>query len=154
MPYGPADESLYVRNEASLEMDKPELICTGRDGVIVTVGNKVADCLSAIDILAQAGLSYGLINIRKLKPLPEIDLLVMVGDAVNIVTVEESVLDGGFGSAISSLLHSNDVKAGLLQIGLPCSFIEAGSNEELSVKYEIDPAGIAAKIVSKREKNI
>ena len=154
MPYGPADESLYVRNEAFLEMDKPELICAGPDGVIVTVGNKVADCLTAIEILAESGLSYGLINIRKLKPLPEADLIDMLGSAVNIVTVEESVLEGGFGSAISSLLHSHDVKAGLLQIGLPCSFIEGGSNEELSAKYEIDPAGIAAKILNKRLKNI
>jgi len=152
MPYGPADESLYIRHEVFLEMDKPELICKGPDGIIVTVGNKVADCLAAIEILAESGLSYGLINIRKLKPLPETDLIDMLGDAVNIVTVEESVLDGGFGSAISSLLHSNDIKAELLQVGLPCSFIEAGSNEELSVKYEIDPAGIVAKILNKRAK--
>ena len=154
MPYGPADESLYIRNEVFLEMDKPELICKGPDGIIVTVGNKVADCLAAIEILAESGLSYGLINIRKLKPLPETDLIDMLGDAVNIVTVEESVLDGGFGSAISSLLHSNHIKAELLQVGLPCFFIEAGSNQELSAKYEIDPAGIVAKILNKRAKFI
>jgi len=154
MPYGPADESSYVRNKASLEMEKPELICTGNDGIIIAVGNKVIDCLAAIDILAESGLSYGLVNIRKLKPLPDVELLEMLGNIENIVTVEESVLEGGFGSAISSLLHSNNVKAELLQVGLPCSFIEAGSNEELSAKYEIDAAGIVKRILNKIARKI
>ena len=154
MPYGPADESSYVRNKASLEMEKPELICTGSDGIIIAVGNKVIDCLTAIDILAESGLSYGLVNIRKLKPLPDVELLEMLGNIENIVTVEESVLEGGFGSAISSLLHSNNVKAELLQVGLPCSFIEAGSNEELSAKYEIDAAGIVKRILNKIARKI
>ena len=150
MPYGPADDSYYTRKEASLEMETPELIKKGEDGVIISVGNKVEDCIVAIDILARSGLSYGLVNVRKLKPLPESELLKILNKYDNVVTVEESVLDGGFGSSISSLLHTQKIKSNLLQIGLPCAFIEAGSNEELSVKYQIDPKGISNKILKNR----
>ena len=66
-----------------------------------------------------------------------------------LVTVEEGVLEGGFGSAVSSLLHQHELRAGLLQIGLPCAFIEAGSNDELSAKYGLDPAGIAKQVLAR-----
>lgn len=149
MPYGQADKVEVVRGEATLAMDSPELIHAGSDGMIVTVGNKVASCEAALKLLADAGLSFGLINIRKLKPLPDAELLAMLDGVAKVVTVEEGVLEGGFGSAVSSLLHRQGMKASLLQVGLPCAFIEAGSNDELSAKYGLDPAGIAKQVLAR-----
>ena len=147
MPYGPVGKVDLVRGEATLAMDSPELIHAGSDGMIVTVGNKVAACEAAVKLLADAGLSFGLINIRRLKPLPDAALLAMLGSVTKIVTVEESVLEGGFGSAVSSLLHRQRSRAGLLQVGLPCAFIEAGSTDELSARYGLDAAGIAEQVL-------
>ena len=142
MPYGPAGKVDLARGEATLAMDSPELMRQGSDGMIVTVGNKAAACEGALGLLADSGLSFGLINIRKLKPLPEAELLAMLASATRVATVEEAVLEGGFGAAVSSLLHREGSKAELLEIGLPCAFIEAGSNDELSAKYRLDAAGI------------
>jgi 1-deoxy-D-xylulose-5-phosphate synthase len=147
MPYGPAPKQNIIRGQATLAMHYPELICSGKDGMIVTVGNKIESCEAVVALLKEIGMSYGLINVRQLKPLPEIELLQLLGDVSRIVTVEEGVLEGGFGSAISSLMHQSALHAELLQIGLPCTFIEAGSNDELSAKYDLDPAGIVKQII-------
>lgn len=147
MPYGAVPKHDIVRSEATLLMHCPELILAGKDGMFVAVGNKVEACIAAVSILEEKGMSFGLINVRKLKPLPEAELLELLGDIPRVVTVEEGILEGGFGSAVSSFMHQYGLSAQLLQIGLPCTFIEAGSNNELSSKYGIDSVGIAEKVI-------
>lgn len=146
MPYGPVAENNAVRGQATLDMESPECIANGKDGMIVTVGNKVAHCMAARALLQAGGKDWGVINLRQLKPLPEAKLLAMLAGTRRVVTVEEGVLEGGIGAAVSAMLHQNDSDAKLLQIGLPCTFIEAGSNDELSAKYGLDPAGIVHQI--------
>jgi 1-deoxy-D-xylulose-5-phosphate synthase len=146
MPYASIRDQNYKRPTPVINFDDPELIINGTDGIIISIGNKVFDCEQAIKILKKANLNYGLINIRKIKPLNEEKIISMIKNFSKIVTVEENVLEGGFGSSISSLMHSQFLKANLLQIGLPCKFIEGGSTEELSHIYEIDAESIAKKI--------
>ena len=146
MPYGPVEPVDFSREHASLNIDIPELIRTGVDGIVLAVGNKVAACEEAIDLLSTQGLSYGLVNLRRLKPLPEKELLALVNDVSHVITVEEGVLEGGIGATVSAFMHRHRLAADLTQIGLPCAFIEAGSNEELCAKYGLDAAGIARQI--------
>jgi 1-deoxy-D-xylulose-5-phosphate synthase len=146
MPYGPAESPSFVLEGSGLVMDTPEIIRTGKDGIVLAVGNKVTACDQAIDMLVKQGVFYGLVNLRKLKPLPEADLLELVRAAPHIVTVEEGVLEGGVGAAISAFMHQHRLSAGLTRVGLPCAFIEAGSNDELTAKYGLDAAGIARQI--------
>lgn len=149
MPYGPVLEWGVQRGMTSIQMSEPELIHDGSDALIIAVGNKVAACEEACEILLNSGIKVGLVNIRQLKPLPQPELLRLMSDINRVITVEEGVLEGGFGSAISSFMHDNNLDADLLQIGLPCIFVEPGSNEELSEKYGLDPAGIAEKICAR-----
>ena len=117
--------------------------------MIVTVGNKVASCEAALVMLKELGMSFGLVNVRQLKPLPEDELLQLLGEVSRVVTIEEGVQDGGFGSAVSSLIHQRGLRRELLQIGLPCAFIEAGADDELNAKYGLDPAGIVKQITAR-----
>lgn len=149
MPYGSISDPGDLRTDLTMNVHEPDLITSGRDGVIITIGNKVASCLSAIELLESRGLSFGLINIRQLKPLQENYLLPLLKNVERVVTVEEGVLEGGFGSAISSFMHKNELDQELLQIGLPCAFIEAGSNDELSSKYGLDSNGIVGQILAR-----
>lgn len=149
LPYGPADTSDVFLSNDPARIVTPELLADGADGLIVSVGNKVKSSSEAMALLAESGMNFGLINIRKVKPLPEKELLRLIEGVSKVVTVEEGVLDGGFGSAVSALLHREKLTGELLQIGLPCAFIEAGSNAELSAKYRIDGEGIAKQIVER-----
>lgn len=149
MPYGPTGEQNFHRAKNSIGVSVPELIFSGKDGLIIAVGNKIEECKRACEILRHSGIEVGLVNIRQLKPLPQAELLGLCDGAKRIITVEEGVLDGGFGSAISSFIHENNLHLDLLQIGLPCIFIEPGSNDELNERYELNAAGIARKIHSR-----
>ncbi|QWC98975.1 1-deoxy-D-xylulose-5-phosphate synthase [Polynucleobacter paneuropaeus] len=149
MPYGPVLEGDLLRGMTAIQMSEPELILDGNDALIIAVGNKVAACAEACEILQNSGIKVGLVNIRQLKPLPQSELLKLMSSVNRVITVEEGVLEGGFGSAISSFMHDNNLVADLLQIGLPCIFVEPGSNEELSIKYGLDSASIAKKIRSR-----
>lgn len=148
MPYGPADPPDFHRKQMNLAMNSPELLRSGKDGIVIAVGNKVDACCEALNLLADHDLEFGLVNLRQLKPLPEDDLVELIGNVSHLVTVEEGVLEGGISSAISSLMHRRNLSVNLTQIGLPCSFIEAGSNEELCAKYGLDASGIARQILS------
>ena len=63
-----------------------------------------------------------------------------------VVTIEEGVLDGGIGSAIAALATDNELDCRLLRIGVPCQFVEPGSNGELARIYRLDADGIVARI--------
>lgn len=151
MPYGPAEDLSFSRKKIRTSNGRPELICQGKDGIILAVGNKVNDCICAIKMLQKRGLSYSLVNLRQLKPLPEAALLRLIGKTPHIVSVEEGVLEGGVSCAVSAFLHKNKIKASQTMIGLPCSFIESGSNKELSSKYKLNPAGIYKTICLARK---
>lgn len=152
MPYGPADTTDFQKNKTIININKPELLRSGNDGIVLAVGNKVAACEKALDILKAQGLSFGLVNLRRIKPLPEAELLELINNFPQVVTVEEGVLEGGIGASVSSFMHRYRLNSSLIQIGLPCAFIEAGSNEELSEKYKLDAAGIASQIIADRRK--
>ena len=76
-------------------MDKIEIVNDNfKDGLILSVGNKVDDCEKSIKLLKKQNLNYGLINIRKIKPLPIDQLKLIINSHNHIVTVEEAILDG------------------------------------------------------------
>ena len=65
-------------------------------------------------------------------------------DADRIVTVEEGVLEGGFGSAVAELLNDKGINKPIKRIGLPSKFIEHGKREEMLGVYGLTPEKIAA----------
>jgi len=108
---------------------------------VIALGSMVAPSLEAVEQLEKEGLSGTLINARFVKPL-DINLLGPVsGKAKFIFTVEEGVLEGGFGSAVAEALNKP-----LARIGLPCEFIPHGKREILLEKYGLTSQGIADKI--------
>ena len=103
--------------------------------------------MAAAEELWRAGIAWQVINARFVKPLDERLILESARRTKRIVTVEENVLSGGFGSAVSELLHDNSEDGvELLRIGLPDQFIEHGSQAILRNKYAIDAENIVAKV--------
>ena len=152
MPYGSTNLDSFEFNSHSNEkfdIDEPEIINEGDDGIILCLGNKVDTCIKVVSLLLKINLKYKLVNPRRIKPLHQ-SLSNLIENHKHIVTVEEFLLEGGFGESISSLIHSKKQKASLTKIGLPCKFIEAGSNQELTKIYELDSQSIFEKIITDR----
>jgi len=89
------------------------------------------------------------VDARFVKPLDEALLCELGGRFHRIVTLEDSVLAGGFGSAVLEVLGDHGVKCDLLRMGIPDEFIEQGRIDILFDLVNMDPESIAESILSR-----
>ncbi len=138
----PMDQELRT-----LPIGKAELIRDGSEATIIAIGNMVAPSIEAAQRLASEGVSVAVVNARFIKPLDEEMVLALARRTGRIVTVEEHVLAGGFGSAVLECLDANRI-TGIKthRIGLPDAFIEHGAQNVLRQKYGLDADGIYASV--------
>ncbi|WP_447894592.1 1-deoxy-D-xylulose-5-phosphate synthase [Vreelandella sp. GE22] len=86
------------------------------------------------------------INMRSIKPLDHQMVLEAAAEHDLLVTLEENVVAGGAGSAVLELLHAENIQANVLTLGLPDSFVEHGTPDELLRDCGLDAPGIQAAI--------
>lgn len=130
-----------------IPIGKAEQISLGGKIAFVGIGSMVDACVKASDLLSANGIESTVINARFVKPLDHVLLQQLAGQMDVIVTVEDNVLAGGFGSAVLELLNEhqlNDVK--VLRFGLPDHFVEQGSRNGLLEKYNLTGETIAATV--------
>jgi 1-deoxy-D-xylulose-5-phosphate synthase len=124
-----------------------ELLRSGDDLTIAAVGSAVWPALAAAESLSASGIECSVVNARFVKPLDRELILQLASRTQRLVTVEENVLAGGFGSAVLELLD----EAGLQQVrverlGLPDRFIEHGPRELFRSMFDLDGEGIVRRI--------
>ncbi len=136
----------YSREPQPVPIGKAEIMKEDGDILLVAIGSMVLPSLDAANALAERGINIKVVDARFVKPLDEELLLDLAADAKAIVTVEENVLAGGFGSAILELLSSRGIRKPVLNIGLPDRFIEHGPRSKLLEVVGLTPEGISAKI--------
>ena len=132
-----------------LPVGKSEVMQEGKDVTIVAIGSAVAPSLESAEILGKEGIGCTVVNAIYAKPL-DAELITRVASGIElVVTVEENVLGGGFGSSVSSLLHEQNLAdTKLVRIGLPDHFIEHGTQRQLREKYKLSAIEIANRIKS------
>jgi 1-deoxy-D-xylulose-5-phosphate synthase len=126
-----------------LPLGKGEILQDGKDVLILAIGRTVNDALRADASLRQHGIQATVVNCRFVKPLDH----ELIGDLARriprVITVEENVLEGGFGSAVLECLNNLEITGVTLRrIGLPDTFVEHGSQKILRSKYGIDAPAI------------
>ncbi|MCX5714668.1 MAG: 1-deoxy-D-xylulose-5-phosphate synthase [Candidatus Omnitrophica bacterium] len=117
------------------------LLEDGPDYVIIALGSMVGPSLESARILKSEGLQGILINARFVKPLDQALLQSVCGKSRLIFSVEDGVLEGGFGSAVCEALDRP-----VIRIGLPDEFMPCGSRDILLEKFGLTPRGIAKTI--------
>jgi len=129
-----------------LEIPRCEILREGEDLLILAVGACVSPSLEAARLLEEFGISSTVVNVRFVKPMdPEIlELATKIG---NVLTVEENVLAGGFGSGFLERLSEEAPRSQVkvVRVGIPDTFVEHGTQDELRVKYGLDAPSIAEK---------
>ncbi|MBP7612027.1 MAG: 1-deoxy-D-xylulose-5-phosphate synthase [Paludibacter sp.] len=136
-----------------LEIGKGECLKNGNDLAVITIGTTAHNTAKAIEkVEAATGTEIAHYDIRFLKPL-DTELLHEVGAKFKkIVTVEEGVLNGGFGSAVLEFMADNQYQASIKRIGIQDAFIEHGTPEELHQLIGLDAESIAATLIGFIEK--
>lgn len=119
-----------------------EVMRQGTDATIIALGPCVYTALEAAATLANENYDIGVIDARFLKPLDEETITACAQNSGAIITLEENILAGGFGSAVMEMLEQHDITSPLRRIGLPDLFIEQGTQEELRHMYGLDLDGV------------
>jgi 1-deoxy-D-xylulose-5-phosphate synthase len=119
----------------ALEIGKAEVLQDGRDVAIFALGTMVADADRLAALLKSEGQSVAIINARFAKPV-DAECIAHYGRRCGlIVTMEDHVLAGGFGSAVLETLNADEIDIPVVRIGWPDTFIEHGKPEALRQKY-------------------
>jgi 1-deoxy-D-xylulose-5-phosphate synthase len=102
--------------------------------------------LEAARMLAKEGISAGVLDPRFVKPLDNDLILREAGAVGKVLTVEEGVLQGGFGSSVAELLADEGMGiVSVRRMGIPDRFVEHGTREELLDDLGLTPHGIAGQ---------
>ena len=127
-----------------IELGRSETLAEGHDGLVVACGTLLGEALAAAAELRGEGLDVSVINARFVKPLDP-TILERIEAAPWTVTLEENVLQTGFGSAVLEAVNDAGLPAGMIvRLGLPDRFVEHGERAELLADLGLDAAGIAA----------
>ncbi|MEQ1920532.1 MAG: transketolase C-terminal domain-containing protein, partial [Elusimicrobiota bacterium] len=115
----------------------------GNDVTLLAIGNRVHPALEAAQILEDKGYSVGVVNMRFVKPMDVELLKECASKTPRLVTIEDNVIQGGFGSAVLEALTPG--RAEVLRIGIPDSFVEHGAPHLL-----YDSIGLSAPKIAER----
>ncbi len=131
-----------------IPIGKWELMKQGEDGIILSVGNRVYPALKTAKKLEKSGINIAVVNARFIKPLDK-ELLLETGKKYKwILTVEDGVLKGGFGTSVDLFYRQNnifDIK--VYSLGYPEEILPQGDTKTIHKLYGIDEEGIEKKIL-------
>jgi 1-deoxy-D-xylulose-5-phosphate synthase len=136
---------------ATLTIGQAEVLRQGSNIIIWALGPMIPEALKVADRLArEEQLSVGVVNARFAKPLDRELLLSQAAVVPLIVTMEDHVLSGGFGSAVLEALQEAECTTAVERVGWPDKFVEHGSNvETLREAYGLSHEQIYGRIVNR-----
>lgn len=140
----PCEEELKI-----LPLGQGELLCEGDDVTVVALGNMVYPALRAVEKLSRNGIFCTLINSRFIKPLDQELIIKSLLKTRRLVTIEDHMLTGGFGSAVLELI--SDASISDLQferLGYPDTFLPQGTVLQLHQAYGLTEEGIYRAVSS------
>lgn len=124
-----------------------EVIKEGKDAAILTFGTTIPMAMKAAIKLEKMGYSVKVVNARFIKPLDEKMLNQLLTENTPILTIEEAVLQGGFGSSILEFAHDHGYHQAIIdRIGIPDQFIEHGEVNELLKEIGLTEENAVLKI--------
>jgi len=128
-----------------------------RSIVLMATGVMTTNCLAAAELLAKDGIDVSVVHFHTIKPLDEDAVLSFADGAELLVTVEEGIRIGGFGSAITDVIVEKlgSSQPPMLRLGLPDAFPHNyGLQDDLFEIYGLMPAQIAARVAKTRAKDM
>lgn len=131
-------------SDTRFEIGRAITLRQGGDVTFIATGETVAPAVQACDLLAQQGISGGVISMHTIKPLDEAALLSAAQSSRALITVEEHSVFGGLGEACAAVLMQRGVYKPLKIVGIPDEYTVTGSQPEIFAHYGISPDGLAA----------
>ncbi|MCZ8537963.1 1-deoxy-D-xylulose-5-phosphate synthase [Paenisporosarcina quisquiliarum] len=130
-----------------------EVLKEGTDAAILTFGTTIPMAMEAAARLSLEGIQVEVINARFIKPLDERMLHQLVERDLPLFTVEEAILQGGFGSSILEFIQDHEYTGvSVSRMGIPDQFIEHGNVDELLNEIHLNSDELVTRIQNKMNK--
>ncbi len=142
--YPKTEAAEITRDLQPVQLGKSEVLQWGTDGTILCAGTQLEACLQAAEELKNEGLQIGVVNARFVKPIDRDVIRRAIEETRFVVTVEEGMLMGGYGSAVLEAANEMQLDTTTIRrIGIPDKFVEHGTRPELLADLKLDANGIA-----------
>jgi len=136
----------WQKSFSEIEIGKARLISEGHDIAVLSIGHPGNFVVEASAKLKGEGITVAHYDMRFVSPLDD-DLLHKIFTSFDkIITVEDGILKGGFGSAITEFMTDNGYRSDIRRLGIPDYFVEQGTQPELIKECGFDGDSIAAAI--------
>ena len=131
----------------TLPIGKGHWMRKGKDATILAIGNRVYPAMEAAELLEKKGIDCGVVNMRFVKPLDTEIIDQALKNSPHLITVEDNMLAGGFGSAVAEYLADKKSQVQLIRLGIADKFVEHGKVTELYEQLGLDAMGIVQRIM-------
>lgn len=128
----------------TIEIGTGTCLKEGRDIAVLSIGTLAENVTNALSLLSKNNIAH--YDMRFVKPLDEVLLHKIMKSFKTLVTIEDGTVKGGFGSAILEFASKHGYKNTLEILGIPDTFIEHGTTEELQKIVGLDSETIATKL--------
>ena len=129
-----------------LEIGKGQLLRDGADVTIVALGTMVLPAVAAAERLERDGIRAAVFDARFVQPLDAEAIAALATRTGRIVTVEEAVLAGGFGSAVLEALAARGLAVPALRLGVPDTLVPHGTRSQLLARLGLNAEGLSSRI--------
>ncbi|MBQ6814306.1 MAG: 1-deoxy-D-xylulose-5-phosphate synthase [Lachnospiraceae bacterium] len=147
-PRGEAYDGLKEFREA-IVYGRAEVIYKEKDIALVAVGNMVKEAEKARELLKKRGYNVTLVNARFVKPFDEKCISKLAKDHKLLVTLEENVINGGFGQQILRYVNNMELDIQVMNLAVPNQYLEQGSVDVLKKEAGLDQWSIAERVESR-----
>jgi len=131
-----------------VKIGKGEQLKAGKDLAVITIGTMAHSAARAIEKVERENeISIAHYDMRFLKPLDTEMLHEIASNFKQIVTIEDGVINGGFGSAVLEFMADNNYKLNVKRLGINDTFVEHGTPEQLYNMLGLDTEGIAKSLL-------
>jgi len=134
-PRGTGPGVAVKEKPVALEVGKAEVIADGSDVAVFGLGAMLPEAVRLAEMLRLEGYSTAVINPRFAKPIDKTCVAEFGSCCRLLITLEDHVLAGGFGSAVMETLNELDLHVPVVRVGWPDAFIEHGKVDALRAKY-------------------
>ena len=147
-PRGNTNFSEDFQSILPIPIGQAELIKEEGTVAIFAIGEMVNAAIELEKVLSDLKISCSIVNARFVKPLDEKLLLQQAKNATCVITMEENMKKGGFGSGVMEMLHENQVLVPVKSFGIQDKFIEYKTQEEQKKESCLDLEGMKKEIIS------
>jgi 1-deoxy-D-xylulose-5-phosphate synthase len=145
-PRGSGRHKEWQLDFSEIPVGKGRKISDGTDIVVLSIGHPGNFVMEARKILEAENISVAHYDMRFVKPLDHEILDEVAVRFTHIITIEDGVIAGGFGSAVVEYYASRDLRRSVVRLGVPDRFIEQGTQLELYRECGFDKGGICNTI--------